>query len=535
MDVLRRLDGAECAGRIHTDFQRGFIKAEVVQWDELLGIGSWTKAKELGKIRSKARTTSPRTATSWSSASTSDRSAAASAQRAAHLGADATTAMSWLVGRRCAPVRRHRSCAVGDDLPGIDATGVQTGRSAAAHHVPSALSGASERSARGSGRAAERGADHHRPPARPARPSHNASQPQRLPSTRRAPGPAASARWRAPARRPHDAGRGVLRPRRCGGRARWTVTSKAAQPDRTTTASRRTTATSGRATRATALATSLPIGGDACRREPGAGPARRCARAPSGPAPTAVSAAPIATATLDTRRPIGPADGGDHGAQTSPQTGHELGHDGRARPPTPRRTAPAARRGPWPAHQVPARPARPASRPARSMGAVLHARRRSVARQRVGAPSRRTCRRARSSSARLQERTTQLGVRCAVTDRRVGDRVRQRRRAPSTARSRTPPRPARRDSAPGEERGDLHQRRVGHLIDLHPAPRVRGRRHAATHRSWAPTSVGRAPGRSVRSGTPIADDRAQTRRTARRPRHGARTSAAAGSPLDAER
>ena len=41
----------QCAGRIHTDFQRGFIRAEVVQWDELLEIGSWTKAKELGKIR----------------------------------------------------------------------------------------------------------------------------------------------------------------------------------------------------------------------------------------------------------------------------------------------------------------------------------------------------------------------------------------------------------------------------------------------------------------------------------------------------
>jgi ribosome-binding ATPase len=41
----------ECAGRIHSDFQRGFIKAEVIHWDELLEIGSWNKAKELGKIR----------------------------------------------------------------------------------------------------------------------------------------------------------------------------------------------------------------------------------------------------------------------------------------------------------------------------------------------------------------------------------------------------------------------------------------------------------------------------------------------------
>ena len=41
----------ECAGRIHGDIQRGFIRAEVMQWDELLAIGSWTKAKEVGKLR----------------------------------------------------------------------------------------------------------------------------------------------------------------------------------------------------------------------------------------------------------------------------------------------------------------------------------------------------------------------------------------------------------------------------------------------------------------------------------------------------
>ena len=41
----------ECAGRIHSDIQRGFIRAEVIRWDELLEIGSWTKAKDLGKLR----------------------------------------------------------------------------------------------------------------------------------------------------------------------------------------------------------------------------------------------------------------------------------------------------------------------------------------------------------------------------------------------------------------------------------------------------------------------------------------------------
>jgi ribosome-binding ATPase len=41
----------ECAGRIHSDFQRGFIKAEVIQWDELLELGSWHAAKDAGKMR----------------------------------------------------------------------------------------------------------------------------------------------------------------------------------------------------------------------------------------------------------------------------------------------------------------------------------------------------------------------------------------------------------------------------------------------------------------------------------------------------
>jgi GTP-binding protein YchF len=41
----------ECAGVIHSDLQRGFIRAEVIDWRELLDIGSWDKAKELGKLR----------------------------------------------------------------------------------------------------------------------------------------------------------------------------------------------------------------------------------------------------------------------------------------------------------------------------------------------------------------------------------------------------------------------------------------------------------------------------------------------------
>jgi len=41
----------QAAGRIHSDFEKGFIRAEVIHWDELLDIGSWPKAREAGKLR----------------------------------------------------------------------------------------------------------------------------------------------------------------------------------------------------------------------------------------------------------------------------------------------------------------------------------------------------------------------------------------------------------------------------------------------------------------------------------------------------
>jgi GTP-binding protein YchF len=41
----------EAAGVIHTDFQKGFIKAEIVSFEELMSAGSMLKARELGKVR----------------------------------------------------------------------------------------------------------------------------------------------------------------------------------------------------------------------------------------------------------------------------------------------------------------------------------------------------------------------------------------------------------------------------------------------------------------------------------------------------
>ena len=41
----------EAAGVIHTDFQKGFIKAEIVSFDDLMDAGSMLKAKEAGRVR----------------------------------------------------------------------------------------------------------------------------------------------------------------------------------------------------------------------------------------------------------------------------------------------------------------------------------------------------------------------------------------------------------------------------------------------------------------------------------------------------
>lgn len=49
--VPRGTPAPEAAGRIHTDMQRGFIKAEVVTAERLLVCGSFSKARERGEVR----------------------------------------------------------------------------------------------------------------------------------------------------------------------------------------------------------------------------------------------------------------------------------------------------------------------------------------------------------------------------------------------------------------------------------------------------------------------------------------------------
>ena len=41
----------ECAGIIHTDFQRGFIRAETYSYEDLMTYKSETALKEAGKLR----------------------------------------------------------------------------------------------------------------------------------------------------------------------------------------------------------------------------------------------------------------------------------------------------------------------------------------------------------------------------------------------------------------------------------------------------------------------------------------------------
>lgn len=49
--ITKGTKAPQAAGVIHTDFERGFIKAEVVSFDQLVSLGGYTQAKEAGKVR----------------------------------------------------------------------------------------------------------------------------------------------------------------------------------------------------------------------------------------------------------------------------------------------------------------------------------------------------------------------------------------------------------------------------------------------------------------------------------------------------
>ena len=45
----------QAAGKIHSDFERGFIRAEVIAFDDLMKVGNMVAAKEKGLIRSEGK------------------------------------------------------------------------------------------------------------------------------------------------------------------------------------------------------------------------------------------------------------------------------------------------------------------------------------------------------------------------------------------------------------------------------------------------------------------------------------------------
>jgi GTP-binding protein YchF len=48
--VRRGATAPQAAGAIHTDFERGFIKAEVIRWEDFVALGSEAKCREAGKL-----------------------------------------------------------------------------------------------------------------------------------------------------------------------------------------------------------------------------------------------------------------------------------------------------------------------------------------------------------------------------------------------------------------------------------------------------------------------------------------------------
>ena len=53
--ITKGTKAPQAAGKIHTDFERGFIRAEVVAYDDLMSCGSMTAAKEKGLVRSEGK------------------------------------------------------------------------------------------------------------------------------------------------------------------------------------------------------------------------------------------------------------------------------------------------------------------------------------------------------------------------------------------------------------------------------------------------------------------------------------------------
>ena len=53
--IVNGTKAPQAAGKIHTDFEKGFIRAEVVEWQTLLECGGYNGAREKGKVRSEGK------------------------------------------------------------------------------------------------------------------------------------------------------------------------------------------------------------------------------------------------------------------------------------------------------------------------------------------------------------------------------------------------------------------------------------------------------------------------------------------------
>jgi len=53
--IIRNTKAPQAAGKIHTDFKAGFIRAETINWQDLLKAGSEAKARERGLIRTEGK------------------------------------------------------------------------------------------------------------------------------------------------------------------------------------------------------------------------------------------------------------------------------------------------------------------------------------------------------------------------------------------------------------------------------------------------------------------------------------------------
>ena len=53
--ITKGTKAPQAAGKIHTDFERGFIRAEVISFEDLMENGSLAAAKEKGLVRSEGK------------------------------------------------------------------------------------------------------------------------------------------------------------------------------------------------------------------------------------------------------------------------------------------------------------------------------------------------------------------------------------------------------------------------------------------------------------------------------------------------